>query len=125
MQDYFKALIGGLLVLTIAALCLYSTAFATDAVWENDRDGQSGAEYYDHFGEELLPDEEEVQLLDSGKVLDSGLPPDVPSSLEKDVSAIRRDLDLILYQLTPLGIICFLFVWFCKWFKRTFVDSIL
>ena len=117
MQDYFKALIGGLLALTIAALCLYSTAFATDAVWENDRDGQSGAEYYDHFGEELLPDEEEVQLLDSGKVLDSGLPPDVPSSLEKDVSAIRRDLDLILYQLTPLGIICFLFVWFCKWFK--------
>lgn len=125
MQDYFKALIGGLLALTIAALCLYSTAFATDAVWENDRDGQSGAEYYDHFGEELLPDEEEVQLLDSGKVLDSGLPPDVPSSLEKDVSAIRRDLDLILYQLTPLGIICFLFVWFCKWFKHTFLDSIL
>lgn len=125
MQDYFKALIGGLLALTIAALCLYSTAFATDAAWGNGSDGQSGAEYYDHFGEELPPDEEEVQLLDSGKVLDSGLPPDVPSSLEKDVSAIRRNLDLILYQLTPLGIICFLFVWFCKWFKRTFVDSIL
>lgn len=125
MQDYLKALFVGLLVLSVTVLCLYSTAFAADAAWGNGSDGQSEAEEYDHFGEELPPDEEEAQLLDSGRVLDSGLPPDVPSSLEKDVSAIRRNLDLILYQLTPLGIICFLFVWFCKWFKRTFVDSIL
>ena len=89
MQDYFKALIGGLLALTIAALCLYSTAFATDAVWENDRDGQSGADYYDHFGEELPPDEEEVQLLDSGEVLDSGLPPDVPRACLKNKSCTK------------------------------------
>lgn len=125
MQDYLKALFVGLLVLSVTAICLYSMVFAEDAFWADSSDGQSEAEDYDHFGEELPPDEEEVQILDSGKVLDSGFPPDYPTSLEQDVSAIRRDLDLILYQLTPLGIICFLFVWFCKWFKRTFVDSIL
>lgn len=86
-------------------------------VSENENsDGQGdGQQDEDTFGKELPED---------NPYLDSGVPPDQPT-MEENISAIRRDLDVLLYGVLPLSIIILVFYLGCRWFKHTFIDSAL
>ena len=54
---------------------------------------------------------------------DSGIPP--IDSFREDVSAIRQDLDILLYFVIPASAAVLFVYLLCKWFCRTFVDSVL
>ncbi len=69
------------------------------------------------------------EYLDSGPVIvdDNGEPPigEASSSLLSEVAAIRQSLEIILYFVIPCSVAVLVVYLLCKWFCRTFVESVL
>jgi hypothetical protein len=70
------------------------------------------------------------EYLDSGPVIvdDNGEPPistEDSSSLLSEVAAIRQSLEIILYFMIPCSVAVLVVYLLCKWFCRTFVESVL
>lgn len=74
-----------------------------------------------------VEDSPEILYKDSGPLPgDFGdVPPELTASLAADISAIRQDIDIFLYFVIPCSVAVLIVYLLCKWFCRTFVDSVL
>jgi len=72
-------------------------------------------------------DDPAVQYHDSGPLPGDlgGVSSDSSSSLADNILAIRQDMDILLYFVIPCSVAVLIIYLLCKWFCRTFVDSVL